>query len=105
MTEKLFDIVISEPRFFTPRLLDVLALVIEGRSNKEIARLRNISLETVKNYIQGGASSSSKKVGLGLYGITEELSGGKRPNRTGMIYQLLELGVLELKPIEVVDES
>jgi DNA-binding NarL/FixJ family response regulator len=35
----------------TPRELEVLTLVTEGQSNKEIARTLSIQLQTVKNYV------------------------------------------------------
>ena len=35
----------------TPRLIDVLALLVQGESNKHIARELDLSLETVKEYV------------------------------------------------------
>jgi DNA-binding CsgD family transcriptional regulator len=35
----------------SPRLIDVLALLVQGRSNKAIARELNLSVETVKPYV------------------------------------------------------
>ena len=35
----------------TPRLIDVLALLLQGRSNKLIARDLSLSPETVKEYV------------------------------------------------------
>ena len=35
----------------TPRLLDVLALLLQGKSNKAIARDLSLSIETVKEYV------------------------------------------------------
>lgn len=35
----------------TPRLLDVLALLLQGKSNKIIARELSLSTETVKEYV------------------------------------------------------
>ena len=35
----------------TPRLIDVLALLLQGKSNKVIARELSLSTETVKEYV------------------------------------------------------
>ena len=35
----------------TPRLLDVLALLLQGKSHKAIARDLSLSIETVKEYV------------------------------------------------------
>ena len=35
----------------TPRLIDVLALLVQGKSNKLIARELSLSTETVKEYV------------------------------------------------------
>ena len=35
----------------TPRLLDVLALLLQGKSNKAIARDLSLSTETIKEYV------------------------------------------------------
>ena len=40
------------PLKFTPRRIDVLALLLQGRSNKEIARDLFLSVETVKEHVQ-----------------------------------------------------
>ena len=39
------------PPMLTPRLIDVLALLLQGRSNKLIARDLSLSPETVKEYV------------------------------------------------------
>ena len=40
-----------KPLMLTPRLIDVLALLLQGHSNKVIARELDLSLETVKEYV------------------------------------------------------
>ena len=39
------------PLMLSPRLIDVLALLLQGRSNKLIARDLSLSTETVKEYV------------------------------------------------------
>ena len=40
-----------EPLMLSPRLIDVLALLLQGQSNKLIARELDLGLETVKDYV------------------------------------------------------
>jgi len=40
-----------EPLLLSPRLIDVLALLLQGRSNKVIARELHLSTDTVKEYV------------------------------------------------------
>jgi DNA-binding NarL/FixJ family response regulator len=39
------------PLMLSPRRIDVLALLLQGRSNKEIARDLSLSVETVKEHV------------------------------------------------------
>lgn len=55
----------------TPRLRDVLLLMCEGKTTKEIARDLNLSRFTVKNYIERiferlGAQDRVQAVGIAL---------------------------------------
>lgn len=61
----------SEERPLSPREEQVLALLAEGRSNREIAARLVISTETVKTHVRNvlsrlGASSRAQAVALGL---------------------------------------
>lgn len=40
-----------EPLMLSPRLIDVLALLLQGQPNKSIARELDLGLETVKEYV------------------------------------------------------
>lgn len=96
--KKIFELVIAKPQEFTPRQLEILESVIEGKSNKEIADEIGITIKSVKNYMSGlGSGDRSRK---GLFGIAADGDfDRKRFSRNGMIWRMLERGILKLEPI------
>jgi DNA-binding CsgD family transcriptional regulator len=64
----------SPNSFLTPREMDILAFVIAGKRNREIAAALNLSVGTVKSYLSSicrklGVSSRTQAaiVGLGIF--------------------------------------
>lgn len=99
---QLFEIVVVMPDIFTSRQVEILELLIQGRSNKEIASILLIRESSVKNYLRGIPKARGEKTKMGLYGITKQVANIKEWNndRVGMIYHLIQNGVLELQPLK-----
>jgi DNA-binding NarL/FixJ family response regulator len=65
----------------TPRQSDVLTLLLQGKSNKDIARRLGLSVETVKDHVQAvlralGVSSRTQAV-LAVGQMTQKRRGGR----------------------------
>lgn len=95
----IFDIVTTAKavELFTPKQIQIIELLIRGKTNEEIAVELNITSQTVKNHLSGGISNTDSRLNRGIFGIIEEHT-GIRVNRTGAIYMLIDMGVLSLTP-------
>jgi hypothetical protein len=93
----LYEIVIAKPELFTPKQVEILGHILQGRSNKEIASLMGIATGTVKNQI----CSSGLAGRDAIFSVSLKVSGdGTGAKRSSMIWNFLHTGVLELKPVE-----
>src|SRR5258708_11561272 len=103
MPERRYNIVVAETHHFTPRQLDILGLILEGKTNREIASQLNIAPQTVKNLISGKVriEHHETKDALGIFGVAEKVSKTIPNGRIELIRFLLENNVLVQSPVDM----
>lgn len=92
-----FNIVVADESIFTDRQNEALELAAEGLNYKEIGVRLDIKAQSVKNSFSGLGRKNTKRIRLGIFGLTEELTENRPNNRIELIVQLLKSGVLRLE--------
>jgi two-component system response regulator DegU len=80
----------------TPRECDVLRLVVDGRSNKEIGRALSISEDTAKKHVQ---------IILSKLGVSDRTQAAVKAVRVGLVGPFLSEHLPEVDPVSKVRRS
>lgn len=77
----------------SPAEQEVMNLLVQGLSAKEIARIRGVSVQVVKHHLSGNPTNRT----IGIYGKIQELT-GRRPNEVEAVTFALRNGWASLWP-------
>ena|SRR5581483_5914663 len=107
--QKQYEVIVRNEGLFSPRQTDILKLLVQGKSVKDICQELHLGKSTVNNHTNGFSRSGKRddattRSELGLQGIAKKIGGVRVNSNHLMILVFLQYGILELVPVENEEE-